>query len=390
MFFRIIIALVPLTHQKADSILFLVRSLDRGGAERQLVVLAEGLARKGHAVAVAVFFSGGAYEAELGETAVRVIYLDKKGRWDIFPFLRRLVRLLCRERPAVLHGYLGVPNILAVVMKPLLPRTRVVWGVRASDMDLSCYDWLSRLAYTLECHLARFADRIISNSSAGKRFAVENGFPEDKIVVIPNGIDTACFKFDLEGRRQLRSAWGIGEDEILVGLVGRLDPMKDHPTFLEAASCIARARHDVRFVCVGGGPVDYAEALRQQAAGLGLANRLIWTGAQDNMQAVYSALDIATSSSSFGEGFSNTVAEAMACCVPVVVTDVGDSAWIVGEAGSVVSPGDHNALAAAIQKLTDLTPEERSAQGEMHRARIVSEFSVDKLIQRTEQALGLA
>lgn len=107
------------------------------------------------------------------------------------------------------------------------------------------------------------------------------------------------------------------------------------------------------------------------------------------MSAVYSALDIASSSSFFGEGFSNTIAEAMACGVPCVVTDVGDSAPIVGDTGSVIPPGDHSALAAAIRRLINLSAEERKARGEACRTRIVSEFGIDKLIQRTEQALGL-
>ncbi len=285
---------------------------------------------------------------------------------------------------------MDVPNILAVTLKPCLTGARIVWGVRASNMDLSRYDWLSSLAYALECRLARFADCIIANSDAGKRYAVANGFPGDKIIVISNGIDTDYFRPNPEERRQVRTEWGIGEDEILVGLVGRLDPMKDHPVFLEAASHIARERQDVRFVCVGGGSADYAAALKQRAAALGLIKQLIWVGSRDDMPAVYSALDISSSSSSYGEGFSNTVAEAMACGVPCVVTDVGDSALIVGNAGSVVPPGDHSALAAAIQCLTDLPLEERRALGEACRARILSEFSVDKLVQRTEQVLDLA
>lgn len=375
-------------HPVTEPILFLARSLDRGGAERQLVVLANGLARRGHAVAVAVFFGGGAYESELAGTGVRVIHLGKKDRWDILPFLYRLVRLLRKERPAVLHSYLGVPNILVAALKPLLSGTRIVWGVRASNMDLARYDWLSRLAYVLERRLARFAHCIIANSRAGKHHAIANGFPADRIVVIPNGIDTDCFRPNPEGRRRVRAEWGLGDHEILVGLIGRLDPMKDHPVFLEAASNIARVRRDVRFVCVGGGPADYAEALKQHAATLGLTNQLIWVGARDDMPAVYSALDIA-SSSSYGEGFSNTIAEAMACGVPCVVTDVGDSALIVGDAGSVVPPGDYNALAAAIGRLIDRPHEERLELGEVCRARVVSKFGIDRLIQRTEEALGL-
>lgn len=379
----------PLVHQKANSILFLARSLDRGGAERQLVVLARGLARRGYSVSVAVFFSGGAYETELAESDVCLINLNKQGRWDILPFLNRLVSLIRKERPTVLHSYLCVSNILTAALKPLFSNTRIVWGVRASNMDLSRYDWLSRVAYALERRLARFPDRIIANSYAGMRHAVANDFPEDRIIVIHNGIDTDYFRPYPEGRRQVRAAWGLVEDEILVGFVARLDPMKDHPTFLEAASSVARERQDVRFVCVGEGLATYVDALKQQASTLGLTNRIIWAGARDDMSAVYSALDIASSSSFFGEGFSNTIAEAMACGVPCVVTDVGDSAPIVGDTGSVIPPGDHSALAAAIRRLINLSAEERKARGEACRTRIVSEFGIDKLIQRTEQALGL-
>jgi glycosyltransferase involved in cell wall biosynthesis len=372
-----------------ETILFLTRSLDRGGAERQLVVLAQGLTVHGHIVAVAVFFGGGVYEAELVEAGVRVINLGKKGRWDIFSFLKRLVCLLRKEHPTVLHSYLGVPNILVAALKPLLSGTRIVWGVRASNVDLSRYDWLSRLTYSLERRLARFADLIIANSHAGQHYAVTNGFPDSKIVVIPNGIDTEYFRSNPEGRPQVRASWGVSETEILVGLVGRFDPMKDHTSFLKAASYIARGHRNIRFVCVGGGSTDYAETLKQYAVTLGLPHHIIWVSAQDNMPAVYSALDIAVSSSSYGEGFSNTIGEAMACCVPCVITDVGDSALIVGATGSVVPPGDHRALAAAIGRLIDLPPEERKGLGEACRARIVSEFGIDKLVQRTEQALSL-
>lgn len=376
-------------HPISETILFLTRSLDRGGAERQLVELAKGLTHRGHAVAVAVFFGGGVYEAELTEAGVCVINLGKQGRWDVLPFLSRLVRLLRKERPAVMHSYLGVPNILATLLKPLLPGTRIILGVRASNVDLSRYDWLSRLAYALERRLARFADLIIANSYAGKRHAVANGFQENKIVVIPNGIDTEYFRLDPEGRRQVRSVWGLGDDEILVGIVARLDPMKDYPTFLEAASRIARERHDVRFVCVGDGPVAYTEALKQQAAALGLTKQLIWAGARDNMPAVYSALDL-SSSSSFSEGFSNTIAEAMACGVPCVVTDVGDSKQIVGDTGFVVEPGNPAALASAWQVALGERGAAKARRGQMARERVIEHFSLERLIEETALVLETA
>lgn len=377
---------IHFAHQGANSILFLARSLDRGGAERQLVVLAKGLACRGHSVAVAVFFSGGAYESELVGTGVRVIHLGKKGRWDILSFLYRLVRLLRKERPAVLHSYLGVPNILAAALKPQLSGTRIVWGVRASNMDLSRYDWLSRLAYVLERRLAHFADCIIANSYAGKRYAVANGFPEDKTYVIPNGIDTERFRFDSEKRRQIRAEWGVCDDELLIGLVARLDPMKGHATFLKAAGVLAVQYPNLRFVCIGDGPLDYSERLKQQSVVLSLGGRLIWADARDDMSGVFSALDIASSSSSFGEGFSNTIAEAMACGLPCVVTDVGDSALIVSDLGEVASPDDEGSFARAMTQMLDRIKQEPDISRRV-RERIEADFSLDSMVVRTERIL---
>jgi len=369
------------------TIFFLARSLDRGGAERQLTELATGLVRRGHTVAVVVFYGGGVFEDALRAAGVRLIVLNKRGRWDVLPFFFRLLHELRREHPVVLHSYLTVPNLLAVLCKSFLPGTRVVWGLRASNMDLQRYDWLARLTARLEARFSRLADCVIANSEAGKRHAIALGFPEKSIRVIHNGIDTARFCFDPDGRTRARAGWGVRDDEVLVGLAARLDPMKDHLTFLEAARIVARKYQGARFVCVGSGEAAYTAMLEQQAAALGLGDRLIWTGARDDMRAVFSAFDIAVSSSSFGEGFSNALAEAMACGLPCVATDVGDSALIVGTTGVIVPAGDPGALAAAVEGLISLSPDARRALGEKCRAHVANEFGIDRLIERTELAL---
>jgi glycosyltransferase involved in cell wall biosynthesis len=370
-----------------ESILFLSRSLERGGAERQLVVLATALARRGHTVAVVVFYGGGALEAELAIAGVRCIPLNKRGRWDVLPFLFRLGKLLRAERPSLLLSYLSVPNLLATLLKPLLPETRLVWGVRASRLDWACYDKLSYLSWWLECRLSRFADLIIANSRAGRDHAIASGFPADRIRVVANGIDTQRFRPDPAMREQVRGQWGILNNEILVGLVARLDPAKDHATFLRAAALVTQSRPDVRFVCVGdGAPVLLAEFV-QLADSLGLAGRLIWAGARGDMAAVYSAMDIAVSSSR-SEGFSNVIAEAMACEIPCVVTDVGDSAWLVEAPRQVVPASEPKALAEALLRLIELPDERRTELGRAARARITTEFGVEALVNRTLAALG--
>jgi glycosyltransferase involved in cell wall biosynthesis len=298
--------------------------------------------------------------------------------------------MLRAQRPAVLHSYLAGPNITAVVLKPLLlPGTRIVWGVRASNVDLQRYGWFARTSYGIERRLARYADLIICNSRAGLEYAATRGFPRQKMVAISNGIDTENFKADAVARTSVRTEWGVAENEILIGLAARLDPMKDHPTFFRAAAALAGARRDVRFVCVGDGPEPYKAELHRLTESLGLDKELIWAGARRDMSAVYSAMDIFSCSSSSGEGFSNAIGEAMACGVPCVVTDVGDAAYIVGDTSCVIEPGDHRALAAAIGRLADLPPEDRQTLGYACRERVISEFGMEMLAQRTERALDL-
>ena len=156
-------------------IAFLIRSLGYGGAERQLVVLASALRARGHTVSVLTFYPGGELEPELRNAGVRVRSLEKRGRWDIATFLASLRRALREESPDVLHSYLVVPNIVAATIRPLFPGARVVWGERASNMDLSHYDWVSRFSSGLARRLCRVPDLLIVNSRAGFEYAVAGG-----------------------------------------------------------------------------------------------------------------------------------------------------------------------------------------------------------------------
>jgi glycosyltransferase involved in cell wall biosynthesis len=362
---------------------FLIRSLDYGGAERHLLTLCRALDKARFSVAVLYFYGGGRLEGELRESGVRMISLEKRGRWDLPGFSRRLVTELRAIRPDILHSFLVEPNLLSVLLKPLLPSARTVWGVRASRVHFENYDRFSRLTFRLQCLLSRRADLIIFNSERGRAYHLSQGFPAEKSLVVYNGIDTEAFKPQSDAGRKLRAELGVAADDLLVGCVGRLDPMKDHPTLLRAAAIVCRARARVRFVCVGGGPSDYLNELRRLAAELGLDGRVIWAGPRADMPAVYNALDMLVSSS-FSEGFPNVIGEAMACGVPCVVTDTGDSALIVGEAGRVVAPRDAEALAAQIISCLE---EERPEAGARARARILENFSVERMAAETETAI---
>ncbi len=368
------------------AILFLIRRLDLGGSERQLVVLARGLAAAGHRVGVITFYPGGALEGELGGSGVRLMSLDKRSRWDLAAPLAGLARLLRREKPALLHGYLPVANVLALLMRPLVPGLKVIWGLRGSFSDAAGYDRARGLSFALERRLAGRPDLIIANSARGRDLALDRGYPAKRLVVVPNGIDTARFRPDAEARARQRAAWALDGDDRVIGMMARHDPVKDHDTFLAAARIAASERQDLRFVAIGEGAPERQAAFEARSAALGLGARVIAEGARLDPEAAYNGFDLATLTSSHGEGFPNALAEAMACGVPCVSTDVGDAARILGEVGLIVRPRDAKALARAWLGMLDRLAAEPAMQARV-RERVIDDFSDAALIRRSTEAL---
>jgi glycosyltransferase involved in cell wall biosynthesis len=371
-------------HQVMIRVVFLIRSLDPGGAERQLTTLVRAMDKDRFEVTVITFYSGGRFEKELTEGNIRLISLHKRGRWDVIRFLWRLYGEVKRLSPNILHSYLVEPNLVAVALKPLFRSMKVVWGIRASNVEFEDSDRFARSSFFLQRYLSPFADLIITNSEAGRAYHLAHGFPALKSIVIHGGVDTERFQPNRESGKPIRTAWGLNDDTVLIGLVGRLDPMKDHPTFLKAAALLAREDSALRFVCVGTGPESYRTKLRLLTDEYKIADRVIWAGAREDMPAVYNALDI-TCSSSCGEGLPNAISEAMACGVPCVVTNVGDSALLVGNTGIVVSPADPEALADGLSKCVDMVG---AGAAPNPRRRISENFDLATLVKRTEAALA--
>jgi glycosyltransferase involved in cell wall biosynthesis len=366
---------------------FLIHSLQAGGAERQLAALARNLDATEFSATIVTFYAGGQLVADLQcGSQVRVLSAHKRGRWDVIGFLWRLWKIVRELRPDVIHGYMYGANELALILGRLVG-ARVVWGIRASELDMRHYGVTTRLLYRTGALLSSRADAVIANSEAGRNYHILLGYPPRRFVVIPNGIDTELFKRDPEGRDQVRSQWKISSGEILIGTVARIDPMKDHETFLRAAALLAAETPLVRFISVGTGPESALVSLRITAERLGIAGRMIWAGARQDMSAVYSAIDILTSTSAFGEGFWNCLAEAMACETICVATDVGDARIVIAETGEVVVPANAQALTDAWRRMLAFSSRERAERGQQARLRILDHFTVGVLADRTQAVL---
>jgi glycosyltransferase involved in cell wall biosynthesis len=188
---------------------------------------------------------------------------------------------------------------------------------------------------------------------------------------------------DDAARSRVRAALGIDPSAIVIGMPARHHPMKDHAGFLAAAREVA-ADPDIVFVLMGSGCEPGNPELVRAIEAQGLLSRLRLFGERADMNAVYPALDIATLSSAFGEGFPNVLAEAMACGVPCVATDSGDSAEIVGEFGIIVPPKDPAALALGWRHMIALGPDGRRRLGLRGRAHIVENYALDRVVPRFE------
>lgn len=365
-------------------LIFIVRRLDRGGAERQLLELLRRLDKTIFDVSLVCLYPGGALWDEAQSISnIRLRHFERKSRWDLraIPALWRYLR---DSKPDLVHGYMVVANVLALLAKA--GGAKVVWGIRATKVDLAHYGHFYRVAFWMESVLSRFPDAIICNSHKAREELGRNGFPMRRMVAIPNGIDVQRFRKDSASRSVVRAQWGVEAEEFLIGIVARIDPMKGHAIFLRAAKQLTLQHPEVRFVIVGSGPESRLRALRELAKHLELGERLIWAGERSDVPAVMSALDLNVSASIFGEGFSNALGEAMACEVPCVATDVGDSARVLGEAGWLVEPGDATGLADRMSKAVHLC-RRQPARGSESRRHIEQNFSMERLVESTTAVL---
>jgi glycosyltransferase involved in cell wall biosynthesis len=379
----------PPEGKDGEDYVFVIRSLDAGGAERQLILLACALAGNGHGVRVITFYSGGAFEKEAAACGVELLSMNKKGRWDLLGFMFRLVKTVRDSRGRAAVGFLEGANILLIASKFLLPGKIIVNRLAATYMDLDRYDWLSSWSFRAEIRLARFADLVITNSVAGKTRAEQSGVAAGKVFVVPNAIDSNVFKADKTGGAALRKEWGVGRGGYVIGLVGRIDPMKDHPTFIRAAELVLERRSDVVFICVGSGSdKDYDARVRALARDLVNTGRMLFLGFRTDLPAIYTAMDVNVLSS-YGEGSPNSVIESMSCQTTCVVTDVGDARLLVGDTGEVVPVRDCARLAQGILRQLDKLAGQPDL-GTRAREKILADYSVQKTVASLQSALQSA
>ena len=370
-------------------VMHVITGLSTGGAETMLLKLLSAASGSMEHVVVSLGDEGtiGPRIAALG-VPVHCLGLQRNAPNPIHAL--SILSLTRRIAPQLIQGWMYHGNLMAsmaaIAMRKSAPGKKppVLWNIRQTVYDLRNERWMTARFIRLGARLSARPVAIIYNSqtSAGQH---ENlGYRAEKRVIISNGFDCEVLRPDDATRKAVRAELGIADDTILIGLVARYHPMKDHIGFLKAAGLVVQVHPEARFVLAGTGisftQPELAETVRQNE----LQDHVILLGERSDIPRLNNAFDIGCSASAWGEGFSNSIGEAMACSVPCVVTDVGDSAYIVADSGFVSPPREPQALANAIVQLIGMGRAGRQQLGAKARKRIETEFSLPAIVHKYE------
>lgn len=364
-------------------IIHVITCLSTGGAEMMLYKLLVSIDRTRFDPTVVSMLDGGdiAPRIEALGIPVRMLHM-RRGVPDIRAFAE-MRRIVATVRPRMMQTWLLHADLMGGIAGAIAG-VPVIWNIRHSVLDPAAMPRMTRITERSCAVLSTFVPRtVICCSGASRQRAATLGYDPRKLLVIPNGFDLSAFRPDPSARRSVRGELRISADAPLVGLVARYDPNKDHNTFLAAAQRVHEVRPDVHFLLCGR-EVDPTNAvLARQVSASGLKAVVHLVGERRDVSRIQAALDLGCSSS-VGEGFPNAIGEAMACGVPCVVTDVGDSAEIVGETGRVVRPRAPMELAEAVLALLSMKREERRRLGAMATARIETRYELRAIARRYE------
>ncbi len=361
-----------------------ISNLEYGGAQRQVIELANRINAEGGDAAVCCLSDYVPLAATLHDSSRRLFVVAKRGKFDL-GIVPRLARWICDEKIDVVHSFLFDAEMAARLAGRLAGRVAIIGSERNTDYKLRLrHRW--PMVLTDGCF-----DVLIANSHAGKRFQMrELGISASRIHVVPNGVDVNRFSPRPAG--SVREKMGITNGFGVVGMFCSFKVQKNHAMFFRMARRVLDRRRDVLFLCVGaalhGGLQEsdyYRTRMTAMIDELDLTASVRLLGNRDDIVNLYNACDV-TVLTSRREGTPNVLLESMACGVPVIATDVADNALVVpeGRVGHVVPFDDDELMAKRVLELLS-DDDRRCAVGAASRDWVSSEYSIDNMVRRTTE-----
>jgi glycosyltransferase involved in cell wall biosynthesis len=287
-----------------------------------------------------------------------------------------------KSRPYdIVQGWLYSGNIMAGVLAGGWPGSRVIWNLMQANVSPAVNGFKTRMLMKGGAWLSRrWPDRIVCNSLAAQEAHQGLGYTDTKMRIIPNGVDTGIYRYYPEARTSFCRVHGVSPTSLILGHLARWDPHKDHQTLVRSVGLLLNRGIDTHLFLAGPGVTIDNHILMQWIDETGFPERFHMLGMVKDTPPFLSSLDIFCLSS-VGESSSYSLAEALACEVPSVVTDVGDSRHVLGDAGVVVNPSDPEAFCQGLVALAVLGSEERKRLGRIGRERIVDHYSFQKMVE---------
>ena len=326
--------------------------------------------------------------AQIEKMGIPVLALNlSRTRPDVFKLLS-LRQTIKTQNPDIIQTWMYHADLVGTLIAASIPKKKkqLSWNIRHSNFEEDKEKILTRLTVKACAHLSHSFPRIIvCNSHRGASIHKDMGYAKNKMRVIPNGFDTSVFKPNRNLYRKVREDLGLPQESLIIGMVARFHYQKNHIGFLETTKTIKNLLPSVHFVMCGKN-VDYSnEIINNYIKRYELTDFVHLIGHQDNVATIMPGFDLVVSNSIVGEGFPNAVGEAMACGIPCVVTDVGDSAYIVGDTGMVIPPKDNCALINACTVLLNMNDSALMQMKKRARLRIKTFFSIKRITQEYEQ-----
>ncbi len=367
----------------AVKIFHVIVDLDVGGAETMLKRLIESNSTSIPGTVVVSLTTSGVIGESLSACGVRVHTLGLRSAFDIPLALWQLVRLIRANRPDIVQTWMYHADLLGGVAARFAGVKNIIWGVRTTEINevrFGTTNLVRKVCAWLSNSVPRF---IVCAAEASRKSHVAFGYDARRMIVIPNGFDLARFVNNSWERFASRDKFGFGEHEVVVGFLGRFHADKDQASFIRAAGMVASHHPSSRFLMIGRDLVAANVQLENWIKATGYAERFVLLGERSDVPACLAAMDIFCLSSRT-EGFPNVVGEAMAMGLPCVVTDVGDAAMLVSDTGLVVPKENAMALAGGMARLLAMPLAERVKLGQRAKARIYSDFSMERARERFE------
>jgi glycosyltransferase involved in cell wall biosynthesis len=368
-------------------IVFLITGLSTGGAEVMLYKLLSRIDRQRFSPIVISLMGLDKWGDRIQALDIPVHALGmSQGSVPTPGTMLKLLYTVQRLKPDVIQGWMYHGNLAAQLVSLLsLRKLPVLWNIQNTVYSLDLEKKMTAKVIQLSAALSKFVSKHIYVSNVARFQHEALGYSGKTGCVIPNAADTGLFVPSSEAKLSVRAELGVPENTFLIGLICRYHPMKDHENFIRAAAILLKDYPDTHFVLIGNEVDDQNSTLGELIQSLGIKQHMHLLGERRDIPRLTSALDIATSSSAYGEASPMVLGEAMSAGIPCVVTDVGDSAAMVGDTGRVVPPRDSQALAQGWRELIELGPEGRAQLGQAARSRVMESFSLDAIVAQYEE-----